>query len=110
MRLAIGMTAAQVSAGTDETLRNWLAEPSTAQMVARVYAPDAVIRWLHAPQIYPGKVSGCVCVWMDEGVSECWVVLWVGGEGAKKRRSGKAWGLVVRVLWAFVAWCDGHTV
>jgi hypothetical protein len=56
VRLAVGMTAAQVAAGTDVTLARWLAEPETAQAVARMYAPDAVIRWLYTPQIWYDKV------------------------------------------------------
>lgn len=57
VRLAVGMTASQVAAGTDVTLARWLAEPATAQAMARMYAPDAVIRWLHTPEIwYQAKV------------------------------------------------------
>jgi hypothetical protein len=56
VRLAVGMTAAQVAAGTDVALAEWLAQPSTAQAVARMYAPDAVIRWLHTPEIWYQKV------------------------------------------------------
>lgn len=62
VRLAVGMTASQVAAGTDVTLARWLAEPSTAQTVARMYAPDAVIRWLHTPEIwYQTKVRPQLC-------------------------------------------------
>lgn len=56
VRLAVGMTAAQVAAGTDVALAEWLAQPSTTQAVARMYAPDAVIRWLHTPEIWYQKV------------------------------------------------------
>lgn len=51
VRLAIGMTEAQVADGTDATLRSWLERPETAQAVARMYAPDAVVSWLHKPQV-----------------------------------------------------------
>lgn len=64
VRLAVGMTAAQVADGTDIMLARWLSEPSTAQAVARMYAPDAVIQWLHTPEIWYQRVRllrvGCV--------------------------------------------------
>lgn len=52
LRLAIGMTPAQVAQGVDYDIARWLAQPDTAQAMARVYAPDAVVRWLHEPEIW----------------------------------------------------------
>lgn len=58
VRLAVGMTMAQVATGADVALAQWLAEPATAQAFARMYAPDAVISWLHRPEIWYQLVRG----------------------------------------------------
>jgi len=92
VRLAVGMTEAQVADGTDVMLARWLSEPSTAQAVARMYAPDAVIQWLHTPEIWYqrvrllkcGKCGLLLCQLLDcrdtvdiqaHGASFRWVVL-----------------------------------
>lgn len=61
VRLAVGMTAAQVSAGADVALAEWLARPETALTMAQMYAPDAVISWLHRPEVWYQKVRCAAC-------------------------------------------------
>jgi hypothetical protein len=77
VRLAVGITASQVAAGVDGALAKWLNEPATAQAMANLYTPDAVIKWLHAPEVWaqkpptkpPGYLSPGAAVGVGVGVA-----------------------------------------
>ena len=51
VRLAIGLTAAQVDSGMDKMLMDFLEARGTTDAVARMYAPSAVFDWLRRPEL-----------------------------------------------------------
>jgi hypothetical protein len=85
IRLAVGITEAQAAAGTDKLLASWLAQPRNIRSAIAVsgvpdpIGPNALIRWLLAPEIWVAPVS-CKGVWG-------WV-LQRGGGGGKAWRAG----------------------
>jgi hypothetical protein len=109
VRLAVGMTAAQVASGADVALAQWLAEPATAQAVARMYAPDAVIRWLHTPEIWFQKVSTTTPVGQHSGQTSPNRVVCGCLQGSQQLKQRRGREQVRRCCARRAACCNLHT-
>ena len=74
IRLAVGITEAQAAAGTDKLLASWLAQPKNIRSAIAVsgvpdpIGPNALIRWLLAPEIWVAPVGLWVELWRGGGV------------------------------------------